>query len=954
MTLFLSKLSNQYQVFFTYDADLLSNIDINTTQLKSTDLQVIVDYLRDQTNLHFDNLGNNYYVIYNDSEQGKASLETAKKRLNQTIATISNSNTSSQFILKGKVLDAFNNPLPEANIIENGSINGATTNINGNFTLPVSSLNKLFITVSYIGYATKIIDTQNKNDLTIILDPGESLNEIQIVGSRNANRSALDTTSAVDIIELEEATNKTGQIEINQILQFVIPSFNATKQSGADGADHIVPATLRGLGPDQTLILINGKRRHQSSLINLYGTRGRGNSGTDLNAIPASAIKKIEVLRDGASAQYGSDAIAGVINIVLKDEIDTFNGSVTYGFNNANTKEDFAHPTSGIDGNTLKVSGNYGMKIAKSGFLNLTTEYLSKDKTLRPGADFREKYGEAGLNEYSLFLNTEIPINKNSIFYTFGGYSYRESESYAFTRPADSPRNVIDIYPNGFNPLITAKIKDNSISSGFKTKFNGWNIDINNTFGRNNFHYFIKETLNATLLSNSPTSFDAGGHILNQNTTSADFTKFYKDIFNGINIAFGTEYRIENYKIFAGEPGSYAAYDVNGNIVNQNTPSSDLVMLNGFVRARGSQGFPGYSPENQVDQTRSNLALYIDTEFDFNSKFMFGIAGRYEKYSDFGNTFNYKLSSRYKASNSFNMRSSFSTGFRAPSLAQVYYNLKFTNFIGSEPSESLLEQSNSPITRGFGIGELIEEKAINGSLGFTAKINNFKATVDGYYVHIKDRIILTGNFDASNLNANVNDVQFFANGVNTSTLGLDIILTWRKIIQNNSFLVTFAGNINSMTIDKINNRLLDEETFFGKRDQYFLIASAPKNKFNLSFNYSNKKFDSNLSITSFSKVTLIDWQIYEPVVAEDPDSEYLNEADRLRKATDVYNSKLTTDINIGYALTKKMSLRFGINNLFNIYPTAQQSDWTDSGGYWDSVQMGTNGSFFFTNISYKF
>jgi iron complex outermembrane receptor protein len=954
LTHFLSKLSEEHQVFFTYDVDLLNDIDVSADQLNNTDLQVIIDYLRRETKLLFDNLGNNYYVIYNDNEQGKASLEIAKKRLNVTIAAISNSNGKFQFIIKGKVVDVFNNPLADANIIENRSVNGTTTDVNGDFTLLVNSFKNLFITISHIGYMTKVMAIQNEDNIIITLDPGESLNEIQIVGSRNANRSVLDTPSAIDVVQLEEATNRTGQIEINQILQFVIPSFNASKQSGADGSDHVVPATLRGLGPDQTLILINGKRRHQSSLINLYGTRGRGNSGTDLNAIPASSIEKIEVLRDGASAQYGSDAIAGVINIVLKDAVDTFNGNLTYGFHNANTKGDFRNPTSGTDGNTMKLSGNYGMKISKKGFINLTTEYLSKDKTLRPGADFREKYGEAGLNEYSVFVNTEIPINENSNFYAFGGYSYRDSESYAFTRPADSPRNVLDIYPNGFNPLITAKIKDNSISAGFKTKLNDWQVDINNTFGRNNFHYFIKETLNATLLFNSPTNFDAGGHVLNQNTTSADFTKFYNAIFNGTNIAFGTEYRIENYKIFAGEESSYAAYDINGNVVDQNTPSSDMVMLNGSPRPRGSQGFPGYAPENEVDQTRSNLALYIDTEFDFTNKLMFGIAGRYEKYSDFGSTFNVKLSSRYKASATFNLRSSFSTGFRAPSLAQIYYNLKFTNFIGSEPSESLLEFNDSPITRSFGIGELIEEKAINGSFGFTAKIDNFKATVDTYYVNIKDRIILTGNFDASNLDLNVNDIQFFANGVNTSTLGLDVILTWKKNIEENCFLMSFAGNINRMTIDNIKNKNLDEETFFGVRDQFFLIASAPKSKFNLNFGYSNKKFNTNLTLTSFSKVTLIDWQIYEPTIAEDPNSEYINVADRLNRATDVYNPKLTTDINVGYAFTNNVVFRLGANNVFNKYPTTQQNNWTDGGGYWDSVQMGTNGSFFYSNISYKF
>ena len=948
---FLSKLSEEHQVFFTYDVSLVKNIHVNIQKLNNFDLQLIIDYLRDATKLNFDNLGNNYYVIYSEGEQGRNSLETAKKRLKETIEKLSNSNG---FIIKGQVVNEFNTPLVEANVLVNGSIHGATTDVNGDFVLHTNSINNVFVTVSYVGYASKVIPIKNKSNLTIVLKQGEPLNEVQIVGSRNANRSALDTPSALDIVPLQEAINRTGQIEINQILQYVIPSFNASNQSGADGSDHIVPVTLKGLNPDHILVLIDGKRRHQSSLINLRGTRGRGSSGTDLNAIPASAIERIEILRDGASAQYGSDAIAGVMNIVLKDNIDSFNGNITYGFNNANVNGNFKNPSSGIDGNTIKLSGNYGMKILKDGFVNVTTEFLSQDKTLRPGADFREKYGAPGLTDYRIFMNTKIPINTKSNFYAFGGYSYRDSESYAFTRPANSPRNVIEVYPNGFNPLITAKIKDNSISVGFRTQFNNWNIDVNNTFGKNYFHYFIEETLNATLLVNSPTSFDAGGHVLNQNTTSASFSRFYKHILNGVNIAFGTEHRIENYKTFAGEVGSYAAFDINNKVVDQNTPPDDLVTLNGFPRPRGSQGFPGYAPENEVDKTRSNLALYVDTEFDFTNKFMLGLAGRYEKYSDFGSTFNFKLSSRYKANTNFSIRGSFSSGFRAPSLAQIYYNLKFTKFIGSEPFESLLELNDSPITRSFGIGSLIEEKAINGNLGFTAQINNFTAIVDAYYVNIKDRIILTGNFDASDLDLNVNDVQFFTNGINTSTVGLDVKLTWQKKIDNHSFLMSLAGNINSIKIDEIKNRDLDKDTFFGIRDEQFLSTSAPESKFNINLNYSNQKFSTNLTLTRFSRVTLIDWQIYSPLQSENVNSEFTSAEDRLQKAKDVYNQKLITDINIGYALNTKVALRLGANNIFNKYPTTQKNIWTDSGGSWDSVQMGANGTFFYANIAYKF
>ena len=954
LTTFLQKLSEANKVFFTYDAELLSDTYINISAFDNKTLDDIISDLRSQTRLNFDNLGNNYYVIYNNSEKGQAAVAFAKQKLNATIASISDSNTDTKQSIKGKVVDQFEQPIAGANIMESVSYNGCYTDANGNFTLITTTNNSSKLVVSHIGYQSKTTYLDNKRELYIILEPGSDLNEIQIVGSRNSNRSELDTPSAIDIIPLEHVTNKTGQIEINQILQYTIPSFNATKQSGADGADHVVPATLRGLGPDQTLVLINGKRRHQSSLINIYGTRGRGNTGTDLNAIPASAIEKIEVLRDGASAQYGSDAIAGVINIVLKEDVNTFNSKLTYGFHNANAQGDDTNSNSGVDGITMKLSGNYGIKLSENGFINLTTEYLSTDNTIRPGASFREKYGNAGLEEYNVFVNSKIAINDYSNFYAFGGYSYRNSESYAFTRSADSPRNSLEIYPNGFNPLITAQISDRSMSAGFKTKLRGWDIDINNTFGSNNFHYYIKETLNATLQINSPNSFDAGGHILNQNTTSANFSKFYKNYLKGVNIAFGTEYRIENYKIFAGEIGSYAAYDINGNIVDNTTNPNDLITLNGEVRPGGSQGFPGYSEKNEVDRTRSNLAMYVDTEFDMTTKFMIGAAGRYERYSDFGNTFNVKFSTRYKPNNKFNLRATFSSGFRAPSLAQIYYNLKFTNFIGNSPSESLLEPNNSAITRSFGIGSLIEEKTVNTSLGITTKINNFKASIDAYFVGIKDRIILTGNFDASSLNSNVSEVQFFANGVNTSTIGFDAIFSWQKSIGNSNYLISLANNVNSMNIDSILNKGLDENTFFGQRDQFFLLASAPNYKSSLNLLYSNQKLDASIVCTHFSKVTLIDWQIIKPLISEDSTSNFVDEADRLRQSTDIYEPKTTVDLSIGYRITKNTALRIGANNIFNIYPTAQDNNWTDSGGNWDAVQMGTGGSFYYSKVSYKF
>jgi len=504
------------------------------------------------------------------------------------------------------------------------------------------------------------------------------------------------------------------------------------------------------------------------------------------------------------------------------------------------------------------------------------------------------------------------------------------------------------MYPNGFNPLITSNILDDSFSIGLLTDFKDWNIDVNNTFGRNNFQYFIKNTLNATLEENSPTEFDAGGHQLIQNTTSIDFSRYFKTRANGFNIALGIEHRLDKYKIFAGEEASYAAYDINGDVINSQTPLTDYIRYNGQIRPGGSQGFPGYSPENEVDRNRSNFSIYTDTEIDFSENIMLGSALRYEYYSDFGSTLNYKLASRVKINQNFNIRGSYSTGFRAPSLAQIYYNLTFTNFIGNTPTESLLIANNDPIARRFNIDKLKEEIAKNFSFGFTSKIGaNFKASIDTYIVTIKDRIILSGNFDASSLGLGVENVQFFANGVDTRTTGVDLVLNWKKNIGTHSFSLDFSGNINHMSITDIKNKMLDKETFFGKREQQFLLASAPKNKFNLGVNYEYKKIKASLNFTRFSEIKLIDWQI-----SQDLSNFNNSETERLEAATDIYQPRITTDLHFSYQINTIINLQLGANNLLNIYPT-EQNGYTDSGGLWDATQMGTNGSFYYTKLNLK-
>lgn len=796
------------------------------------------------------------------------------------------------------------------------------------------------------------------------------LQEIKIVGSRNSKRTVVNSAVPIDIIDVKSVTTQSGKLEINELLQYAAPSFNANKQSGSDGADHVDPATLRGMGPDQTLVLINGKRRHQSSLINLFGTRGRGNTGTDLNAIPASAIKRIEILRDGAAAQYGSDAIAGVINIVLNDNVDELTGTISYGAYSTKADGNFpaGTPNTGdnfldtnadgnkladgrsFDGNSIKVTTNYGTKIGDNGgFANFTAEYINKDKTLRPGFDFRRGFGEAAIEGFNFFVNAAIPVSDKTKFYAFGGRNFRNTDAYAFTRNNPSPRIVTDIYPNGFTPRITSLIIDHSIAAGFRTKTaGGWNVDISNTFGKNSFHYFIKGTLNASLEEASPTEFDAGGHTLSQNTVNLDLSKNYDSILNGFNLAFGAEYRTEQFTIFAGEEGSYATYDVNGQPItdplNQTIPTDPNT---GDPRPGGSQGFPGYSPDNVVNRSRSNVSLYADGELDVSDNFMVSSALRFENYSDFGSTLNGKIAARLKTGGNVNFRGSISSGFRAPSLAQIYYNLRFTNFSSTGASEILLSPNNSPVTQAFGIGKLNEEKAINGSLGFTASYGDFTATIDGYMVNVKDRIVLTGYFDASALNIGVNQAQFFVNGVDTKTTGLDVVIAWKKKIGDNSFGATLVGNINNMKVDAVNNGTLDEQTFFGEREKAFLLASAPDNKFSLNLNYARKWFDAGLAFTRFSEVKLLDYQMYEDV------ADYGSFANQIKAATDTYGVKIVTDLTLGFNLSKNTKLIVGSNNLFNVYPD-QQDDWVEAGGYWDAVQMGFGGAFYYARMNFKF
>lgn len=684
--------------------------------------------------------------------------------------------------------------------------------------MKIKYISVIFLTASSLSYAQLVKDTLTKES---------KIDEVAITGSRNKKRTVINTPVPIDVIDIKQVSQATGQVEVNQLLQFSAPSFNSNKQSGSDGADAVDPATLRGLGPDQTLLLLNGKRYHQSSLINLFGTKGRGNTGYDMNTIPIGAIKRVEVLRDGASAQYGSDAIAGVINVILNDRDKGFEGNAFYGMNlfkspgNNDVVSDHK-----VDGITFDFSGNLGTKIGnKGGFGNFTAEFINKDYAIRnanpeiyndPPAP-RQRFGDAKAQNVYFFGNIELPLTDGLKFYSRQGFSHRNTKAYAWTRTADDDKNIPSIYPNGFNPIENTSITDFTFDNGLKFKVANWDVDFYNAFGNNRFTYQIDQTLNASLGAKSPTSFNAGGHSLLQNTTGFNAVRQFK-VLKGLNIAFGSEFRYEKFNIIKGEETSYAMYDINGNVVTADTSKNLWVEVPGSdpVRYRpgGSQGFPGYSID--LGKSRNNFAAYLDTELDITDKWMISVAGRFENYNDFGSTLNGKFATRYAITPQFAFRGSVSTGFRAPSLAQKYYSQQFTNFQGGELVTIQLASNDSDLANKLGIEQLKQETSVNGSAGFTFNTGKFTATVDGYYISVKNRIVLTGYFPREELPTElqqlypfIDQVQFFSNAIDTKTKGIDVILSYSENLGSGKLTATLAGNYNDMEITRVNSLSLN-------------------------------------------------------------------------------------------------------------------------------------------------
>ncbi len=857
--------------------------------------------------------------------------------------------------IKGTVTSESGNPLEFATILVKGSQTSTTTDALGKFTISAAH-NSPTLIVSLLGYKTKeIVARDHFVDIQLEFE-SNSLDEIVVVGSRNPKKSKLETAVPVDVVNLAKIRNTTPQTTTNDILTYLIPSFNSNRQSSADGTEHIDPASLRGLGPDQVLVLINGKRRHTTSLVNYQNTVGNGSVGTDLSAIPASAIKRIEVLRDGAAAQYGSDAIAGVINLVLKDNAG-LEANATYG------------STSRNDGQTTNLNLNYGSKIGnKGGFINLSAEFNDRQKTNRsqnhnliifdqsaqgnffaydfaddPAQsrqiddnllaqnglkrdDFNFQIGDAKIQNIQGFFNASIPLNDQIEFYANGGVSHRKGTGYGFRRlPSETESVVTSIFPFGFQPELNSVVTDLSSSVGFKFKFGEWKLDVSNTIGENKFVYDVSNTNNFSLGDNSPTEFKAGNHSFLQNTLNADITRLYKDVFSGLNVAFGAEYRFEKYKIVPGEEASY----VDG----------------------GAQSFPGFSPLNQVDEKRNSVGVYGDIEADITDKFLVGIAGRYEDYTDFGSTINGKLSLRYKILDNLSVRGALSSGFRAPSLHQQYFNNIATDVVDGQLLNSGIFRNDSEVAKQLGIPKLKEETSRNYSFGIVySPLKQLHITADYYHIRIDNRIILTGNLGNDAFGEPVPELRnlfaqygaqtgrFFTNAINTTTNGVDVVIDYDLNLGRGKMNLSLLYNYNDNQVDDNLHNVPaifagQEDVYYGPQERSLIESNTPKHKGTFAVNYSIDKWNFLLRNTYFGEVVRDGFPF---------------------GGIQKHNGKVVTDLTAAYKITPKVQVAIGANNLFDVFPDKQIYENSYYGVFkYAPVQMGTTGAYYFGRISFS-
>lgn len=763
---------------------------------------------------------------------------------------------------------------------------------------------------------------------------GESeVQELIVTGTRTEGRTRLQSLAPVDVIG-QDALSKVGVTELNQALSIALPSFNFPRPGLADGTDTIRPATLRGLSPDQTLVLVNSKRRHSASLVNVNGTIGRGSSAVDLNTIPSAIVQSIEVLRDGASAQYGSDAIAGVLNLRLREARSGGNITATYGARVTTVSTLVAPPPAGAnfsvadkakydrtDGETGNLSGWVGLPIGDAGFLTLAGEYLDQKKTIRTAPDWRQQYplvsgafdgreatfdrynawyGEPDIAQYTVFANAGYDVSEDTSLYGWASYQNRDSTSAGFFRRALDDRNILSIYPNGFLPLINPEVEDFAAAGGVTWKLGGWDMDTSVVYGVNSMDFTIRDTLNRSIGPSSKTVFDAGGFEYDQLVFNLSGVRaFDAGLASPLNVALGVEVRREGYQINAGEPDSYR----NGG-----------VLLNGAPTPSGAQVFPGFRPENEVDKHRTSVGGYLDLEAKLTDKLLASAAVRAEHYSDFGETVTGKVAARYDVTDAFALRGSIQNGFRAPSLQQQYFTATSTNFINGVPFDITTFPATNAVAAALGARPLDAEKSINYAVGAVLQLGAVNVTVDAYRIKVEDRIVLSENLTQANVRTflqsrgfvGIGGGRFFINGVDTRTTGVDIIANYKLTTEEMGvFAFTAAANFNATKVTKVPvtaqlAALNPAPVLFDRINVLTFEEGSPDSKFTGSVDWTRGPFGATLRATRYGEVL-------SPGTTAALDL--------------VLKPRVVVDLEARWDIDERVRVSVGADNVFDEYPT---------------------------------
>ena len=786
----------------------------------------------------------------------------------------------------------------------------------------------------------------------------DTVDEIVVTGTRTVGRTRLDTIAPVDVISGEVLTRQGTGTELATALAANAPSINFPRPSISDGSDHVRPATLRGLAPDQTLVLINGQRGHVSALVNVNGNLGRGSAAFDLNTIPSVTLSTVEVLRDGASAQYGSDAIAGVVNLRLR-EADN-GGGITVNYGRYDTEFDTARGShSRTDGETSSVAGWIGLPLFSDGFLTLSGELQRRDPTNRsdyaaPAATptgstttVSGRFGDPSVESRAIWANAGHALSGGWEAYAFGGFVDKDTESAATARAFNNANNVLSVYPNGFLPLIATHINDYNLYGGVRGPAYGIDWDISASWGRNALDYRVENSINASFGAASLRSFRAGGLEYEQFTLAVDGVKpldFGQP--EPWNLAFGLEYRSEDFSQSAGQLQSW-------------------IRNPGSTQGGGAQGFPGFSPANATQRDRSNWGGYVDLEGKLGENVTLGLAARYEDYSDFGDTLTGKVSGRWDIRPEFALRGSVSTGFRAPALQQQYFSYIATNLVttvvAGVPVTNLIQSGtfrvDDRVSIALGARPLEPETSVNYSLGAVIRNGPFELTIDAYQIEVSDRIILSENLgptrpsqSAATIAAvlaiiqplGVSSARFFTNGLETTTQGLDIVGRYRLATDSaGRFDFTLAANFNDTTVDRVPgipvvtipvspNFLFDRSNILAFED------GTPESKLVGSVDWSLGGWSATARATRYQSVL-----VANNVAALDYET----------------GSDTLVDLEGRYEFPMGVTAALGVNNAFDEYPNftpATLNAPTGSVGFPQFSPYGFNGRFVYGRLSYAF